>query len=216
MGNEFSYEQMIKIAEEGSFRYKENIPPGYEDKSNKNGLHKYGDLFVWKQIIEYAQTVKKDVLFITNDVKVDWYDKEKDAPQFELLKEFHSLTQKHFWSLDMKEFLYVMNSLLDSNKQISEEVIEEIQSVQNEEKRKEITEDSSYFENSSENLFVDEERLFYQELIQEYFGHEVNVLGSVPINSEWKVFGKFFYLNYKKKMEKKHCVSLCGKNDQII
>lgn len=132
IGNEISYSQMVDIAKEGEFRYKEEIPPGYEDAKDKIGLQKYGDLFAWKQILMYAKDKKRDVILITNDVKEDWYDIDTQAPRFELLKEFNSETGKNFWTFNMKDFLFKMNQLLDSGERSLDAAIAEVDVIQHE------------------------------------------------------------------------------------
>lgn len=75
-----------KIYAEGDERYKSNIPPGFNDikKDDKDAESfsydgvlyraKYGDLIIWKQIIEYSKQQKhKDVIYITDDGKSDWW-----------------------------------------------------------------------------------------------------------------------------------------------
>jgi hypothetical protein len=66
-------------------RYERKIPPGYSDigkdknVSDSSFLHagieyerKYGDLILWKQLIEKAkETDSKAVLFVTSDTKED-------------------------------------------------------------------------------------------------------------------------------------------------
>lgn len=129
IGKELSYERMLAISEEGRERFSEKIPPGYEDAKTKSGMQKYGDLFAWKEILSMAKDRKKDVLFVINDVKDDWWDKEQKAPCFELLKEFQAITGKQFWSCTMKEFLYRVNKRNDKTNQIMESVIEEVDDV---------------------------------------------------------------------------------------
>ncbi|MDY7989876.1 PIN-like domain-containing protein [Paenibacillus polymyxa] len=61
--------ELDKIYEEGSKRYENLIPPGYKDLKDKKGkkrfwnklLYKneYGDLLVWKQILDKAKEEKK-------------------------------------------------------------------------------------------------------------------------------------------------------------
>ena len=72
------------LYEEGESRYKNKVPPGYEDKkekekkpnfsfSNLEYIPMYGDLIIWKQIIEKAKNDSiKSVIFISDDVKEDW------------------------------------------------------------------------------------------------------------------------------------------------
>lgn len=75
-----------KLFSEGENRYKFKIPPGYKDsgKDDKNpdeftygGItykRKFGDLIIWKQIINHALQEKlKNIIFITDDSKEDWW-----------------------------------------------------------------------------------------------------------------------------------------------
>lgn len=187
IGNELPFERMLEICEEGRKRYDEKIPPGYEDEKNKSGMQKYGDLFAWKEILSMARDRKKDVLFITNDVKMDWWDKEQNAPCFELLKEFHAITGKRFWSCSMKDFLYRMNERNDQTNKILESVIEEVDDV-----TKQMFEDS---------LKVEIERL-YSGVLKDWIDSESEyILGDRhDIFSEWRVFGTCYLydaINYR-------------------
>lgn len=176
IGNELSFEKMLEICEEGRRRYIEKIPPGYEDEKNKSGMQKYGDLFVWKEILSMAKDRKKDVLFITNDVKEDWWDKEQNAPCFELLKEFYAATGKRFWSCSMKDFLYRMNERNGQTNKILESVIEEVDGV-----TKQMFEDS---------LKLEVEFLYSGVLKDWIDGESEYILGDRhDIYAEWRVFG---------------------------
>lgn len=84
VGSPFSQEDLEKIYEDGEKRYENKIPPGFKD-STKNpstdyfykGVEykrKFGDLILWKQIIEKAKDENiKNVIFITDDEKEDWW-----------------------------------------------------------------------------------------------------------------------------------------------
>lgn len=173
LGVEFSYNEMLEIAKEGAFRYQEQIPPGFEDGNEKVGLQKFGDLFVWKEILTYARENEQDVLLVTNDVKVDWYDAEQKAPRFELLKEFNSMTDHNFWSCNMGEFLYLINKVLDKEHQISEEILEEVSTVQ------------------TKRMIISEKTVDYTELLQEWLftDSDLQITGEIPIDEQWRIFG---------------------------
>ena len=74
-----------ELIKEGETRYKYEIPPVFEDK-DKVGHHrfegvayprKYGDLIAWKQIIIHAKSENiKNLIFVTDDNKIDWWWKE--------------------------------------------------------------------------------------------------------------------------------------------
>lgn len=130
VGEEISFKEMLQIAEEGELRYRNEIPPGYEDESEKEGLAKYGDLIVWKEILAYAKKKQKSVIFVCNDVKKDWYDQEKaKTPRFELLKEFNSVTGKKVWLYNMPDFLYFVNKLLDGKDKLNDTILKEVENV---------------------------------------------------------------------------------------
>ena len=77
IGNKTGVNKLLEILKEGELRYKFNIPPGFKDDS-KDGVAKFGDLFVWKEIMKLPTMLNiKHVIFLTNDEKDDWWDKEK-------------------------------------------------------------------------------------------------------------------------------------------
>ena len=119
-----------QLAGEGEKRYKNEIPPGYKD-SRKDELgdqyRKYGDFLVWRQIIEYAQSQSKPVIFITDDKKEDWWLEQSGrtiGPRPELIEEFHKETSQKFWMYSVDRF--VQESAKTTKAVISEEVISEL------------------------------------------------------------------------------------------
>lgn len=78
--------ELDNLFTEAKERYDKAIPPGFEDseKDDKSpdeftyaGItykRKYGDIIIWKQIIGHAKKESlKDVIFITDDTKSDWW-----------------------------------------------------------------------------------------------------------------------------------------------
>ena len=60
---------------------------------------KYGDFIIWKQLIEHAIDTKKNVIFVTDDEKEDWWEEfngKTIGPRPELSKEFREKTSKLF------------------------------------------------------------------------------------------------------------------------
>ncbi len=98
LGKEFSKEQLKKIYDEGKERYLEKTPPGFmdlENKKSKGDRHIYGDLIIWKELINYSKSEKKQLIFVTDDRKEDWWTIENGKtvrPREELIKEFFNLT----------------------------------------------------------------------------------------------------------------------------
>lgn len=111
VGRDFKYNETYKIILEGEHRYKYKIPPGYEDV-DKMGTQVFGDLIIWKQILEYSIEAQKPIIFICNDLKEDWYNVDKSkrekeilGPREELLKEIYDISATEFWMYNLTQFL---------------------------------------------------------------------------------------------------------------
>lgn len=78
IGKKLKIQEEINLIKEGEIRYKYKIPPGYKD-SEKSDISKFGDLFIWKEIIEFSKNQQhKTIFFITNDLKEDWWELGKN------------------------------------------------------------------------------------------------------------------------------------------
>ena len=139
-----------EIYKDGDFRADNKIPPSFEDiieaKKNKgnekyysfegfNYKHGYGDLIVWKQIIEFArENQKKNIIFITDDKKEDWmriinsHGKKTISARPELVSEIlKEASVENFYIYDTKNFLEYSKEYLETD--IQDEVIIDIQKV---------------------------------------------------------------------------------------
>lgn len=94
----FSFSELMEIVKEGELRARNTLPPGYMDVPKKNGMQKYGDLIVWKELLEEAAKQQKPVIFVCDDTeKGDFYEIHKSgtapsSPRHELIKEFTDFT----------------------------------------------------------------------------------------------------------------------------
>ncbi|HBA36834.1 TPA: hypothetical protein DCZ15_03090 [Candidatus Falkowbacteria bacterium] len=99
------------VLKEGEERGKNKIPPGYMDYKDKKGNDRFGDFIGWKEIINQAQTRGKDVVFIIDDIKEDWWlfddphTKRIVCPRPELIKEFKDLANQNIIFYKMDRFL---------------------------------------------------------------------------------------------------------------
>ncbi len=95
VGKKVKFSEKLEIIREGELRYRYKLPPGYEDEKDKEGIEKFGDLFVWKEILKLPSTNSiNNIIFITNDDKEDWWQKDKSRSLHirpELLEEFEEL-----------------------------------------------------------------------------------------------------------------------------
>lgn len=82
-GKGFNKFEKISIYNEGEFRYKLRYPPGFMDEKNKNNkndstdnsdIQKFGDLIIWKEILDKCKLDQRAILFVTGDMKEDWWE----------------------------------------------------------------------------------------------------------------------------------------------
>ncbi len=72
-------EEIYAWCDEGEKRYEKKTPPGFEDAKKKDGVRKYSDLILWKEILKYAKSQGKNIIFVTDDVKADWWESAEDG-----------------------------------------------------------------------------------------------------------------------------------------
>ncbi|HUT93417.1 MAG TPA: PIN-like domain-containing protein [Thermoguttaceae bacterium] len=115
VGVPYTDKQLDAICEDGESRYARKIPPGYkdggkeEDTSSGTSRHrKYGDLVIWRQIIDLASEAKRGVIFINDDKKEDWWLIARGkmlGPRPELISEFRQATSQAFYMYQADRFL---------------------------------------------------------------------------------------------------------------
>lgn len=143
IGASFSKEDLGKIYKEGEERYKEQIPPGYKDDDkkgfylfeDKKFIRKYGDLVVWKEIINKANEESLEfIVLVTGDVKEDWWQEKRGkklGARYELLNEiyFEASSVKLFHIYDTSNFMKYAKKYLDID--IKDESINEAKDLLN-------------------------------------------------------------------------------------
>ena len=92
-GQPFSEDERQKVYQEGRVRYSRSIPPGYEDAKEKPDPQRFGDLLIWEQLIKEAKEKQKPIIFVTNDLKADWFEQTNPRrSRWELHMEFFQRT----------------------------------------------------------------------------------------------------------------------------
>lgn len=127
VGKKFDEAALLEIEKEGKARYSKQIPPGYKDMTKKEAHDAYGDLIVWKEILQYASSESKDIIFVTHDQKEDWWNiihGQTIGPRIELRNEFISETNRKFHMYNMISFLSHFNS--DTEITVKKEAIDEV------------------------------------------------------------------------------------------
>jgi hypothetical protein len=133
IGDDFEQPELEKMYAEGKKRYEQKIPPGYMDGGDKKGdgnRSLYGDLIVWKQIIKNAKDTGKSIIFVTDDLKEDWWYKFKGktiSARPELVKEFRDETGQRISIYQADRFLEYANKNLSQN--TTQDAIDEVRKV---------------------------------------------------------------------------------------
>lgn len=129
VGDGFPKEELDKIREEGAIRYAAKVPPGFKD-ADKSSDNQYGDLVIWKEVLEFAKQQQVGIIYVSSDVKDDWYLRLHGityGPHPDLIKEFEEYTNQsiYLYSLDL--------FLLEANKQkvadIPKDSLDEVENV---------------------------------------------------------------------------------------
>lgn len=137
VGFPYNKDRLEKLISEGEERYKQKIPPGFKDGAKVNDsdilsdkCRKYGDLIVWSQVIDKALEINKDILFVTDDKKEDWWEKFNGktlGPRPELVKEFKEKTNQKFHMYQADRFLELAKEIL--GEKVSNEIVEEVREI---------------------------------------------------------------------------------------
>ncbi len=99
------YKDMHDIYVRAEQRLQLSIPPGFKDAAVKKDFHRYGDIVLWLQLLDYAKAHKKSIIFVTSDAKTDWWlerDGKTIGPRPELQQEMHAKAGLtfHMYSFD--------------------------------------------------------------------------------------------------------------------
>lgn len=104
-------------------------PPGFKDSSKELDLA-VGDCFIWFQTIRHARSEKKDVLFVTGDVKEDWWRREHGesrGPLPELVNELREQASVQLYMLRTESMILRARQAFDMN--ISDESVQDIERI---------------------------------------------------------------------------------------
>ncbi len=111
IGERWPEAELSKIKKEGETRYAAKVPPGYLDgKKDGDEYRKYGDLIIWKDMIQKAKAEKRPVIFISDDVKEDWWwihKGKKHGPRPELVEEFKRESDQDFHIYEFGNFIRI-------------------------------------------------------------------------------------------------------------
>jgi hypothetical protein len=142
-----SKEFIENVIKDGEARFTSRMPPGYLDEKKGESKAasysyggvtyqgKFGDLIVWKQIIDHAKSLNgKPIIFITDDEKEDWWwtiesqGKKRLGPRPELIEEIiREGNIGNFYMYNSENFLRYANDYLKVD--VSIESIDQVRSA---------------------------------------------------------------------------------------
>lgn len=93
-------------------RFEANIPPGNKDAGKDDGG--VGDVLIWATILKIGKEHRKDLIFVTEENKSDWFHKageHKLFPRYELVEEYFQASEGHnFGILSLSSMLKLMGA----------------------------------------------------------------------------------------------------------
>lgn len=140
VGEGYQKDKLEEIILSGKARYDERIPPGFGD-AKKGGesilfidrCKPYGDYVVWLQMLDHAKKLDRSMIFVTGDVKEDWwtvFQGKTVGPHPLLVQEFLGDTGNGFYMYTPDKFLERASVYLDQA--ASKESVQEIRDLQKE------------------------------------------------------------------------------------
>lgn len=107
VGQPYSEDDLEEIYKETERRFNYKRPPGYKD-ATKNIPNKYGDAILWFQLIDYAKLKARPLIFVTDDMKEDWwleYEGKTIIPRPELAQEMLLKAGVQFYMYSTDQFM---------------------------------------------------------------------------------------------------------------
>ena len=180
VGSKYNSEEMSSIIKDAKKRFENHIPPGFEDIKTKEGINVYGDLVIWYQIIEKAKNDKRSVIFVTDELKKDWWWKFNDkiiGPRPELIEEM--VTQANVWFYMYRPDQFLTYSKKYLNQQINQRTIQEIRDIQKQDK-----ENSQYIQDLLIKIKLTEQKIKAIKLSEDSAIEDLDIMKQNLIEAE--------------------------------
>lgn len=133
VGRAWGEDDLSQVFKEGKLRFQRRIPPGYKDEA-KPEPSRYGDLVLWKQILAHAKNEQRSLLFVTDDIKEDWWafaGSRRVGPRPELRQEFESETGHQWYAYTTDQFVETVKNQGQAFSSEAEKEVEEVAEMRN-------------------------------------------------------------------------------------
>lgn len=117
VGPKYDNNAMEVVIKEGERRYAKQIPPGYADVGKPDD-QRYGDLIIWRQMIDFAKAHSGPLLFVTGDTKEDWWLRVSGktiSPRPELVAEMYDEANVLWYMYSLEQFIDQVIARLDTD-----------------------------------------------------------------------------------------------------
>ncbi|SNS13670.1 hypothetical protein SAMN05443665_1001159 [Actinomadura meyerae] len=128
VGSRLPEEDEVKVRKEAESRAKKRIPPGYKDVDRKEDGA--GDYIIWVQLLREAKQQKKPIIFVTRDVKEDWFWRVSGrtlSARPELIREARKVADVDLLIMETKSFLFHVRKYLKV--QLSNEFLQQVEDL---------------------------------------------------------------------------------------
>jgi hypothetical protein len=113
------------VFKEAKRRLENNVPPGYKDKE-KGAARGSGDYILWEQTLRQAAEAKRDVVFVTGDVKEDLW-RGTHGPRTELIDELRERAGARLFMVRPDRLLELARTALGA--EVSEDSLKDVATV---------------------------------------------------------------------------------------
>lgn len=136
-GPAYEASQLENLYKKAGERYARKVPPGYKDE-RKAEPDKFGDVIIWFQLLEFAKSSKKPLIFITRDAKEDWWllhNGETVSPRPELAQEMKQTAVVRFYMYTMPRFLEFAQQFFSLKPEPTKKAASEIEKIEKKERQ---------------------------------------------------------------------------------
>lgn len=134
VGTKPTDEELAALKREATKRYETKTPPGYEDASGKDAKEDpSGDYLIWRELLDLAASKPGPIMFVTDDKKADWYEKDKQkrilGPRVELRIEMSTVNADPYHQTPLNSFLHLVEQHLGLT--LSKDTVDQVKEASN-------------------------------------------------------------------------------------
>ncbi|MET8445644.1 PIN domain-containing protein [Streptomyces sp. NPDC004981] len=136
VGSPYSAQRHAQEVQRAKERADQQVPPGYKDfEGGKKGDEEAaGDYLVWRQLLDAALKHETDILFVTRDLKEDWWRKASTKavrlPRIELVNELRELTGMQLLMVEPSTLMQQVSTVFRLEKQVDRNSVDALRHLE--------------------------------------------------------------------------------------